>query len=110
MNDTTANLVYKIAPHTSWLELYGGYATPELRAAILTAGWEGDKHPATPIDEKYLSAEDHTESFCQPQSVGLFGSPLEEEGKIAIARLRKALKTFGISLGRARRQSWHEAI
>ena len=106
----TANLVYKMSPTASWLELYGGYATPALRAAILAAGWEGDKYPATPIDAKYIEAYTHTESFCQPRGTGLFGSPSEEDGKKAVAKLRKALKPFGITLGRARRQSWQEAI
>lgn len=110
MSKVTANLVYKMSPTSSWLELYGAYATTELRAAILAAGWEGDKYPATPIDAKYIEDYSQTESFCQPRGTGLFGSPSEEQGTKAIASLRKALKPFGIVLGRARRQSWQEAI
>lgn len=110
MSQITAELVYKMSPASSWLSLYGGYATPELRAAILAAGWEGDKHPATPLDEKYIEEYTQTESFCQPKGSGLFGSPSEEEGTKAIAKLRKAIEPFGFKLGRARRQTWQEAI
>jgi hypothetical protein len=110
MPNITMELVYKVSPAASWLSLYGGYATPELRTAVLAAGWEGDKYPATPIDEKYIEEYTQTESFCQPTGSGLFGSPSEEEGTKAIANLRKALKPFGFKLGKARRQSWQEAI
>ena len=112
MAKLSADLVYKMGPHASWLALYGGYANDELRAAIKDAGWEGEDEgrKATPVEDKYLDDDTPTECFCQPTGTGLFGSPSEEAGKAALSRVRKALKPFGLKLGKPRRQTWQEAI
>ena len=110
MAKLSADLVHKMGPHTSWLALYGGYASDELRAAIKNAGWEGDDAGEPRIEYGCLEDYDQTESFCQPRGNGLFGSPTEEDGNAAIQKLRKALKPFGLKLGKPRRQTWQEAI
>jgi len=106
----TAELVYKApSPANAGLQLYGEYASDELRAAILGAGWQEPEFPA-PRMPGDIPEWLETESFHQPQGSGLFGGSTDEEGEANIARLREALAPFGIELGEPRELTVQEQL
>jgi hypothetical protein len=103
-------LVYKHFSHNAVLQLYGAYASDELKKAVYAAGWQDNPFAAPPLPEDMLDEEMQTDMFVQPQGSDLFGGSTKEEGRRNVAALRKALAGIGIELGRARKLSLAEQL
>jgi len=95
----------------SCLCLYGGYLKDEaVRTAILNAGWEPETFPFPPLPEDYIDDSCLCETFFQPVGSDEFGGSTIKEWKENISKLRKALKPFGIKLGRSVKFSLRELL